>query len=118
MVNDKKNILVVDFLINRIIFFIEAFGHYNLDVIENSEGAIEYLKSKTYDYVLLSGNLANGDTCLRVAEFLYDNPSINNTAEVIIYTWNLEVADKILSLLSKAKYLPFNTKIFSTLLLD
>jgi len=116
MKKNKKSILVVDFLIDRIIFFIEMFGQHNLDIIENSFDAIDYIKEKKYDYILLSGHLLDNDNCINVAEFLHKNPNINKKAEIIVYSWDLASADKILALVPRAKYLPFNENVFCTLI--
>ena len=45
------NILVVDYVTDRIVFFIERFGHQNLDITENSSDAVRYMVDNIYDYL-------------------------------------------------------------------
>jgi len=113
----KKNILVVDNLTDRIIFFIERFGSHNLTIIENSEDAIYYLKHNVYDYIFFGGNLnETGRGCAEVAIFLKDNPdNPNNNSMLIIHSWDVSIVYLILQSLPKAIYLPFTESDFTTL---
>jgi hypothetical protein len=110
------NILLVDYLTNRIIFFIERFGHQNLDITENSGDAVRYMIDNIYDYIFLGGELGKyGGNCCDVAEFLADhgeNP--NNGSNIIIHSWDIASVDRLIQLLPSAKYFPFNEVSFST----
>jgi hypothetical protein len=111
------DILVVEHLTKRIVFFIERFGYHHLDLIETSEGGISYLEKNLYDYIFLGGELGKeaGSGC-DIARYLDDNKSNPNTAAtIIIHSWNLMVVDKMISLLPQADYLPFSEKQLSTL---
>jgi len=114
---ELQDILVVEYLTQRVIFFIERFGYHNLDIIETSRGGISYLKDNLYDYIFLGGKLGKeGDSGCEVAYFLNDeqgNPNV--MANIIIHSWNLMEVDKMIQLLPQAKYLPFNEKQLSAL---
>jgi len=115
-----KNILVVDYLSNRVVFFIERFGHQNLDITENSNDAVRYMIENFYDYLFLAGELGKyGGNCIDVAEFLVnneDNP--NNESHIVIHSWDIASVDKMIQLLPSAKYLPFSEGQFSTIFKD
>ena len=112
-----KNILVIDNLTARVIFFIERFGHQNLDITENSSDAVRYMIDNLYDYLFLGGSLGPyGGDCCDVAEFLVshkDNPNYNSM--IIIYSWDIASVDKMIKLLPEAKYFPFSESRFSTI---
>lgn len=111
------DILIVEYLTQRIIFFIERFGYHNLNIIETSEGGIDYLKENLYDYIFLGGELGKeaGSGC-DIAFYLDDDKSNPNTdANIIIHSWDLMKVDKMIQLLSQAKYLPFSEKQLSSL---
>lgn len=112
-----KNILVVDYLTERVIFFIERFGHQNLDITENSNDAVRYMIDNFYDYLFLGGELGQyGGDCCDVAEFLVhhkDNPNYDSI--IIIHSWDIASAGKMIKLLPEAKYFPFSESRFSTL---
>ena len=111
------DLLIIEHLTQRVVFFIERFGYHNLDIIETADGGIEYIKENLYDYIFLGGDLGKhaGSGC-DIASYLDDHKSNPNTAaNIIIHSWNLMAADKMISLLPQAKYLPFNEKQFSTL---
>lgn len=114
---DKKDILVVEHIDDRIRFFIERFGHHQLDVIENTKDAIKYLSDNLYDYIFLGGNLGKDNgSCSDLAEFLADNSdNFNWNSSIIIHTWDFVEVDKMMSLLPQAKYLPYNEQELSTL---
>jgi len=113
------DLLVVEYITQRIIFFIERFGYHNLNIIETSEGGIEYLKENLYDYIFLGGELGkNAGSGCDIAYYLDDEKSNPNTASnIIIHSWNLMEVDKMIQLLPQAKYLPFSEKQLSTLVI-
>ena len=112
-----KNILVVDYITDRVIFFIERFGHQNLDITENSNDAVRYMIENFYDYLFLAGELGKyGGNCIDVAEFLVghkDNPNYDSI--IIIHSQDLASVGKMVRLLPEAKYYPFSEGRFSTL---
>lgn len=110
------DILIVDYLTDRITFFIERFGHHHLHIIENTEDAIVYLNDNLYDYIFLGGDLGkHGGYTSTIAEFLSQNPNNPNcNAEIIIHTWHAVEADDMIGLLPQAKYVPFSEAHFST----
>jgi len=112
-----KNILVVDYITDRVIFFIERFGHQNLDITENSNDAVRYMIENFYDYLFLAGELGKyGGNCIDVAEFLVGhkgNPNYDSI--IIIHSQELASATKLVKLLPEAKYFPFSEGQFSTL---
>jgi len=111
------NILVVDYVTDRIVFFIERFGHQNLDITENSSDAVRYMVDNIYDYLFLGGELGKyGGNCFDVADFLYkhsDNP--NSESMIIIHSLDISSAGSMIKLLPAARYLPFNEASFSTI---
>jgi hypothetical protein len=112
-----KNILVVDYLTDRVIFFIERFGHQNLDITETSNDAVRYINENFYDYLFLAGELGKyGGNCIDVATFLgshIDNPNYNSF--IVIHSLDIASVAEMVKLLPEAKYLPFNERQFSTL---
>jgi len=111
------DLLVVEHLTQRIIFFIERFGYHNLNIIETSKGGISYLKENLYDYIFLGGELGDeGGSGCEIAEYLNEEQGNPNTeSNIIIHSWNLMVADKMMHLLPQAAYLPFDEKRLSVL---
>jgi len=112
-----KNILVVDYLTDRVIFFIERFGHQNLDITENSNDAVRYMIENFYDYLFLAGELGSyGGNCIDIAEFLVDHRDNPNYGSIIvIHSWDIASVDKMIKLLPEAKYFPFSESKFSSL---
>jgi len=112
-----KNILVVDYLTDRVIFFIERFGHQNLDITESSSDAVRYMIENFYDYLFLAGELGKyGGNCIDVAEFLVghkDNPNYDSI--IVIHSLDLASVTEMVKLLPEAKYFPFSEGQFSTL---
>ena len=110
------DILIVDYLTDRITFFIERFGHHHLHIIENTEDAIAYLNDNLYDCIFLGGDLGkHGGYTSTIAEFLSQNPNNPNcNAEIIIHTWHAVEAEDMIGLLPQAKYVPFSEARFST----
>lgn len=111
------DLLVVEYLTQRVIFFIERFGYHNLNIIETSKGGIEYLKENLYDYIFLGGELGEDHgSGSDIAYYLDEEKSNPNTAsKIIIHSWNLMEVDKMIHLLPQAKYVPFDEKKLSTL---
>ncbi len=111
----NKNILVVDYVTDRVIFFIERFGHQNLDITENSNDAVRYMIDNIYDYLFLGGELGKyGGNCIDVAKFLYehvDNP--NYESVIVIHGLDISSVSNIINLLPSALYVPFNEESFS-----
>ena len=114
---DIQDILIVEYLTKRIVFFIERFGYHHLDIIETAKGGISYLKNNLYDYIFLGGELGeDGGSGCDVATYLNNNqhnPNLEST--IIIHSWNLLEVDRMIQLLPQAKYLPFNEKQLSAL---
>jgi len=105
-----KSILLVDNKLDRIIYFIERFGVYDLDIVENSIFALDYLTNKVYDYIFLGGDLGErGGHCVDVAKFLAENENNrNNDAKIIVYSWDIPAVEAIISILSTVEYIPFS----------
>ena len=80
------DLLIVEYLTQRVLFFIERFGHHHLDIIESSDGAIDYLDDNLYNYIFLGGDLGEDNgSGVDVAEYLVDNERNPNTfANIII----------------------------------
>jgi len=112
-----KNILIVDYVTDRIIFFIERFGHQRLDITENSSDAIRYLIDNFYDYLFLGGELGKyGGNCIDVASFLgnhTENP--NYDSFIVIHSLDIASAGSMIKLLPEATYVPFSEAKFSNM---
>lgn len=107
-------ILIVEDDTQRIRFFVERFGQYNLKITENAFTAIDYLKNYVFDYIFLDNDLGqdNGNGT-DVASFLYNNQNnLNNKARTIVHSWNAGATESILSKIPNAIQAPFNTEIF------
>lgn len=109
------DILIVEYLTDRITFFIERFGHHHLDIIENSKDGIAYLTENLYDYIFLGGDLGKDSGYgSDIAKFLAENEENHNcNSEIVVHTWDPIEAEAIIKLLPYAKYLPFNESQFS-----
>jgi hypothetical protein len=112
-----KNILVVEYLDQRLAFFIEKFGHQNLWLTDHSGEAIRYLIDYKYDYLFLGGDLGEyGGSCYDIAHYLsrhIENP--NNRSTIIIHSWNPGEVQSILAELPTAMYHPYSEAFLSTL---
>lgn len=112
-----KNILVVDYITDRVIFFIERFGHQNLDITESSSDAVRYITDNFYDYLFLGGELGKyGGNCIDVASFLghhTENP--NYDSFIVIHSLDIASVSSMVKLLPEAKYVPFSESKFSTM---
>lgn len=117
MNEELLDLLVVEYLTQRVIFFIERFGYHNLDIVESSDGAINYLDENLYDYIFIGGELGEkDDSGVNVAKYLVDHQGNPNMfANIIIHSWCVAAASKMIKLLPHAHYLPFNEKQLSTL---
>jgi len=100
----------------RINFFIEKFCDHNVIVTESAFDAIEYLKHNEFDFLFLDHDLGeeNGNG-LDVAEYLNNNPdNFNNYASIVVHSWNVPAANKMLILLpNHTKLIPFDVVILS-----
>lgn len=104
----------------RVRYFLERFCEQELKVTENASSAIRYLNEYIFDYIFLDNDLGPGNgEGIEVAEFLYSNPdNMNNSAEIIIHSWNRPAAEIIKSKLPRAIHAPFKTNNFFNLNLD
>lgn len=110
------NLLLIDYLKDRVMFFIERFGHHNVDIAETSIGAIQKLHNKKYDIIFIGGELGGGGHGSDVSEWLSENSdNINFTSSVIVHTWNSVEADVSMKALPHAVFIPFDEAIYSTL---
>lgn len=113
-------ILVLEDSADRVKYFMDNFGHYELTITECAFRAIEYLKQNKYDYIFLDNDL--GDSAgegLDVAKFLEGNVANSNyTTITIIHSWNTIAAQRMKSMLPTAVVFPFNVKNFLNLRLD
>jgi len=112
-----KNILVVDYVSDRVIFFIERFGHHKLDITENSNDAVRYLVDNIYDCLFLGGELGKyGGNCCDVAKFLCEhdeNPNFESL--IILHALDIESAGYIIKLLPQVQYVPYSESALSAL---
>ena len=117
MEKERLNILLVEYLTKRIIFFIERFGYHRLDIAESSMEAMFYLKEKPYNYIFLGGELGKyGGSCYEVVQFLVsNNNNFNMQSNIILHSWNAFEVDRILKLLPQIEYLPYDEVDFSVL---
>ena len=112
-----KNILVVEYIPERVFFFIEKFGGLNLDITESASDGVRYLIDNIYDCMFLGDELdRRGASCFDIGEFLNshsDNP--NNESLIILHSWNLCEVGHMVKLLPHAKYFPYSESVFSTM---
>jgi len=112
-----KNLLLIENVSDIILFFIERFGHQNLDIAEDVDDAIDCLRNKIYNYIFIGGSLSgSGENYIEAAKYLrkhIDNP--NSYATIITHNWCIADAGEIIKLLPWTKYLPFSTASFSSL---
>jgi len=111
------DLLIVEHLTQRVIFFIERFGYHHLDIIENVNDAISYLNDNLYDYIFLGGDLGKeSGSCVDVAKYLvYNEANPNLLTNIIIHSWSVADANQMVRLLPHAQYLPYNEKQLSVL---
>ena len=110
------NLLLVDYLSDRVMFFIERFGHHNVDIEETSAGAIQRLEDKAYDLIFIGGELGGGGHGSDVAEWLADNPENENfNSSIFIHAWSPIDVEVSMKALPQARYVPYDEAIYSTL---
>lgn len=100
----------------RINFFLEKFCDYDITITENAYSAIDYLKEETFGYLFLDHDLGEGNGSGQdVVDYLSKNPSNkNNLANIIVHSWNVPAAEKMVSLLPpQTTHIPFNTMVIS-----
>jgi len=114
---DLLDLLIVEYLTQRVIFFIERFGYHHLDIVESADGAKNYVDDNLYDYIFLGGDLGDENgSGTDVAEYLTSNQGNPNLfTNIIIHSWCVSEASKMVKLLPHAKYLPYNERQLSTL---
>lgn len=111
-------VLVVEDGLERIKFFIEILGKFNLTVVDNSEEAIVLLESILFDMVFLDHDLGAGGYGADVAAHLANNPDNpnNENAIVVVHTMNESVSKKMLNKLiyscPKVVGIPFGPRLF------
>ena len=110
------NLLLVDYLSDRVMFFIERFGHHNIDIEETSVGAVQRLQDKLYDIIFIGGELGGGGHGSDVAEWLSENSDNANFGSVIfVHAWNSVDVEVSMAALPQARYVPYDEAIYSTL---
>lgn len=110
------NLLLVDYLSDRVMFFIERFGHHQLDISETSDGAIQRLQNQLYNIIFLGGELGGGGHGSDVAEWIAEHPENENyDAAIFIHTWNTIEVEVSMKALPHANFIPFDETIYSTL---
>lgn len=99
---------------HRVNTFIEMLHNHDLDIIENAYEAVVMLESNSYDVLLLDHDLGEGNgSGSIVTNFLRlnsDNP--NNSADVLVHSWNTPGASAMLNDLPNAILAPFNSGEF------
>jgi CheY-like chemotaxis protein len=98
----------------RVNTFIEKYYVHDLTIIENSYDAIDLLGQTVFDYIFLDCDLGDRNgSGLDVSAFLQLHPdNSNNQADIIIHSWNVPAAEKMLKDIPYASWVPFNTESF------
>lgn len=110
------NLLLIEYLSDRVMFFIERFGHHRVDIAETSGNAVQKLYENLYDIIFIGGELGGGGHGSDVAEWLSENPDNGNyNAAIFIHTWNTVEVEVSMKALPNAKFVPFDEAIYSTL---
>lgn len=114
------NILVLEDSGYRITTFIELFYKDTIKISETAQGAIDYLNQYVFDIIFLDHDLGDGNGCgADVASYLYKNShNKNNQSKIIIHSWNVVAANKMMSYLPEAILMPFTNEIVFDLDLD
>lgn len=99
---------------HRALIFVEKFYAHELTIIENSNDAIDLLDQGVYDYLFLDHDLGEGNgSGSDVSAFLRSHPeNLNNQARIIIHSWNIPAAMRMVDDLPGAHWAPFNTEQF------
>lgn len=100
----KPKILILEDDVYRIRNFIEYLGGYDITITESFNEAKGFLANDMFDYVFLN---AKGK---KVIEFI--KKELTYEPNVVIHTWDLLLAEKMVNTLPIAKHIPFNTEEF------
>ena len=113
-------ILILEDDNNRVKFFINMLQNHDLKVIESAYEAIQYLVECSFDYIFLDNDLGMGNgEGIDVARFIYDNHgNSNNSATIVIHSWNSPAAGTMKRLLPHAIIAPFRTDKFLSIRLN
>ncbi len=110
-------ILVLEDDGHRAKVFVERFYTHQLTITENAYDAVELLDSNVYDTIFLDHDLGEGNgSGSYVTAYLKENPdNPNNQARIVIHSWNIPAAMRMIADVPYADFAPFNTDEFYTL---
>lgn len=111
------DILLIDTISDRVLFFIEKFSSHQVDIADSLEVAIDYLTSKTYRYIFIGGELGKtGSSGADVARFLSENPdNPNNDAYIVAHSWNMFEVEEVIQFLPHTRFVPFDEITYGSL---
>jgi hypothetical protein len=109
--NMKKDILIIDYLPDRVLFFIEWLGHHNLKVVDNVDDALWEIEFNKYDYIFLGGQFLDdrygGATVALYLNSHQTNPNYSQ-ANIVVHSWDIAEVEKVLTYLPRAIFVPYN----------
>lgn len=111
------NILLVDSMSERAIFFIEKFADHHVDIADSLEVALDFLTSKVYRYIFIGGELGRTQTRgSDVAQFLAENPSNpNNESYIVAHSWDMFEVEEVRRFLPHIRCVPFDEVVYGSL---
>lgn len=107
----KKDILIIDYVPERVMFFIEWLGHHNLKIVDNVDDALWAVEFNSYDYIFLGGQFLDdrygGAT---VALYLHNHQTNFNyeKAKIVVHSWDIAEIEKIFKYLPQAIFVPYD----------
>lgn len=109
------DLLLIDHMSNRALFFIERFGNHTIDIADACDIAVDMLKEKVYDIIFIGGKLSVGHGS-DVAEWLSrQSDNENNKSTIVIHSQNLIDVEFSIRALPNSIWIPFEEDTYSTL---
>jgi len=111
-------ILILEDDSHRVNTFIEGLHRHDLTITECSYDAIDHLEHTVFDYLYLDHDLGTGNGMgTDVTSYLRQHPeNLNNSAKIVIHSWNIPAASNMLKDLPQAHWAAFNTEEFFSFL--
>jgi hypothetical protein len=107
----KKDILVIDYLPERVMFFLEWIGHHNLTIVDNIDDALWAIEYNKYDYIFLGGQFLNDDYGSATIALYLDSHRTNHNydkANIVVHSWDITEIEKVFEYLPQATFIPYD----------
>jgi len=107
----KKDILVIDYLSERVMFFLEWIGHHNLTIVDNIDDALWAIEYNKYDYIFLGGQFLDDKYGSATVALYLDSHQTNpnyDKANIVVHSWDIAEIEKVFKYLPQAAFIPYD----------